>query len=97
MGLYSAHYPLPREPLNPYVLNHMITEAECKQSWFTLVVGYTGVMFQMQYIQVSFKAACFSEHFDTSFKKIGLKMTLRRLKNYFGVGAKSGVLRKMVK
>ena len=26
-------------------------------------------MFQMQYLQVSFEAACFSQHFDTSFKK----------------------------
>ena len=48
-----------------------------------VVVGYTGVMFKMQYLQVSFEAACFSEHFDTSFKKIGLKMMLRRPKNYF--------------
>ena len=60
------------------------------------MVGYTGVMFQMQYLQVSFEAACFSEYFDTSFKKIGLKMTLLRPKNYFGVGAKREVLRKMV-
>ena len=59
-------------------------------------MGYTGVMFQMQYLQVLFEAAYFSEHFDTSFEKIGLKMMLRRPKNYFGVGAKRGVLRKMV-
>ena len=26
-------------------------------------------MFRMQYIQVSLEAACFSEHFDTAFKK----------------------------
>ena len=26
-------------------------------------------MFQMQYLQVSFEAACFSEHFDTALKK----------------------------
>ena len=61
-----------------------------------LVVGYTGVMFKMQYLQVSFEAACFSEHFDTSFEKIGSKMMLRRPKNYFEMGAKRGVLRKMV-
>ena len=35
------------------------------------VVGYTGVMFQMQYLQVSSEVACFSGHFDTSFKNIG--------------------------
>ena len=29
------------------------------------------VMFQMQHLQVLFEAACFSEHFDNSFKKIG--------------------------
>ena len=60
------------------------------------MVGYTGVMFQMQYLQVSFEAAYFSEHFDTSFEKIGLKMMLRRPKNYFWVGAKRGVLIKML-
>ena len=58
------------------------------------MVGYTEVMFQMQYLQVSFEAAYFSEHFDTSFEKIGLKMMLRRPKNYFGVGAKRGGLKK---
>ena len=46
-------------------------------------------MFQMQYLQVSFEAACFSEHFDTSFEKISLKMTLCRPKNYFEVGLKA--------
>ena len=35
-----------------------------------LVVGYTGVMFQMQYLQVSSEAACFSEHFDTSLRSM---------------------------
>ena len=36
-----------------------------------LYKGEKRVMFQMQYLQVSFEAAYFSEHFDTSFKKIG--------------------------
>ena len=43
----------------------------CIEWFYIIAVGYIGVMFQMQYLQVLFEAACFSEHFDPSYKKIG--------------------------
>ncbi len=51
-------------------------------NYVELVVGYKWVMFQMQYLQVLFEAAYFSEQFDTSFKKIGQKMARCRPKNW---------------
>ena len=52
-------------------------------SQLIVMVGYKRVMFQMQYLQVLFEAACFSEQFDTSFKKIGQNMARCWPKNRF--------------
>ena len=40
-------------------------------------------MFQMQLLQVLFEAACFSEHFDISFKKNWLKNDVASAKKLF--------------